>query len=163
MTKYFQHRFSVIQMIAMFEALKGILALLAGIGLLSLLHQDIHQIALNIIGHYSLNEHSHLTSAFLHWTEIIQNENRFQLALFGVAYIGLRFLEAYGLWNERSWAEWLAALSGGIYLPLEIIHLVKHLDLSGFFVLICNALIVGYLLWQLVKHKQTNKAYNHIG
>ena len=35
-----------------------------------------------------------------------------------VAYSSVRFAEAYGLWNERRWAAWLPALSGGVYLPI---------------------------------------------
>lgn len=35
----------------------------------------------------------------------------------------MRFVEAYGLWRERRWANWLAAISEGIYLPVEIYEL----------------------------------------
>lgn len=147
----------MIQIISMFEALKGLLALLAGVGVLSLLHRDLHQIALSIIGHYGLNEHSHFTAIFLNWTDVIQNQNKLQLAIFAIAYIVLRFTEAYGLWFERAWAEWLAAISGGIYLPLEVIHLFKHPVLSSILVLCGNALMVAYLVWQLVQRQQQQK------
>jgi uncharacterized membrane protein (DUF2068 family) len=43
-----------------------------------------------------------------------------------IGYIVVRMLEAYGLWNERAWGEWLGALSGGLYIPFEIGHLVHR-------------------------------------
>ncbi|MCZ7627423.1 MAG: DUF2127 domain-containing protein [Candidatus Methylomirabilis sp.] len=39
-------------------------------------------------------------------------------------YASVRFVEAYGLWLERRWAEWFAAVSGGIYIPFEIYELL---------------------------------------
>ena len=41
------------------------------------------------------------------------------------AYSVLRFAEAYGLWKERTWAEWLAFVSGTLFLPLEIHGLMR--------------------------------------
>ena len=41
--------------IAVFEALKGSLALIAGVGVLGLLHRDLHQIATALIGHVGLS------------------------------------------------------------------------------------------------------------
>ncbi|RYY72055.1 MAG: DUF2127 domain-containing protein, partial [Comamonadaceae bacterium] len=38
-------------------------------------------------------------------------------------YSLLRFVEAYGLYRERVWAEMLAAVSGAIYVPFEVMAL----------------------------------------
>ena len=45
------------------------------------------------------------------------------LVLFAAGYGIVRGVEAYGLWHARRWAEWFAALSGGIYVPFEIYEL----------------------------------------
>jgi len=42
------------------------------------------------------------------------------VAVGALFYSGLRFLEAVGLWKDRNWAKWLGAISGGIYIPVEI-------------------------------------------
>ena len=44
-------------------------------------------------------------------------------------YSSLRFIESYGLWRQRVWAEWLAIISGAMYLPLELYKLVRRPNL----------------------------------
>jgi uncharacterized membrane protein (DUF2068 family) len=66
-----------------------------------------------------------------------------------LAYIGVRFLEAWGLWRGKTWAEWLGALSGALYIPLEIAHLVHRTNLINAAVLLANLAIVCFLAWQL--------------
>jgi uncharacterized membrane protein (DUF2068 family) len=65
------------------------------------------------------------------------------------AYSLLRFAEAYGLWKARTWAEWIAFLSGTILLPLEIRELMRGVTLLRSGVFIVNLIIVGYMLYLL--------------
>jgi len=63
----------------------------------------------------------------------------------------VRLAEAYGLWNDRAWAEWLCALSGGLYIPLELRHLLHQPSITSGAVLTGNVFVVGllaYHLWQ---------------
>ncbi len=50
-------------------------------------------------------------------------------AQFAFAYSLLRFTEAYGLWKQRTWAEWVAFVSGTLLLPLEIRGLMRGINL----------------------------------
>ena len=66
------------------------------------------------------------------------------------AYSILRFVEAYGLWYARAWAEWIALVSGSIYLPFEIYKLIHRQSLLHITILVINLAIVvymAYLLW----------------
>ncbi len=68
-----------------------------------------------------------------------------------LVYATVRFAEAYGLWFGRRWAEWLAALSGGIYVPVEIYELTRGVSWIKVAALLLNAAIVVYLcgvLWR---------------
>jgi uncharacterized membrane protein (DUF2068 family) len=49
------------------------------------------------------------------------------------------------LWRERAWAEWLAVLSGGIYLPFEIYELAKGLTALRITLFAVNVLVVVYM------------------
>ena len=51
--------------IAAFEALKGAVALVAGVGVLGLLHNDLHQIAVALIGHVGLSPGAHYPALLL--------------------------------------------------------------------------------------------------
>ncbi len=61
----------------------------------------------------------------------------------------LRLTEAWGLWRQRRWAEWLGALSGGINLPSKIFELAdgeNWIKLSVFAInVLCVLLLVNAL------------------
>jgi len=67
------------------------------------------------------------------------------LAALAMVYATLRFAEAYGLWFERRWGEWIAALSGGIYVPFEIYELSRGFSAVKLGALILNGVIVAYM------------------
>jgi uncharacterized membrane protein (DUF2068 family) len=73
------------------------------------------------------------------------------LAALAATYAAVRFAEAYGLWLGRRWAEWLAALSSGIYVPVEIYELSRSVTAIKLGALILNACVVAYMcrvLWR---------------
>ena len=73
------------------------------------------------------------------------------VAVGALAYSTLRFFEAYGLWRERAWAEWLALISGAIYLPFEIFELARRPDWVRLLIFLVNLAVVLYmafLRWQ---------------
>ena len=67
-------------------------------------------------------------------------------SLFGLLGV---LLVAYGLWSDRAWGEWLAALSGAVYIPLEISYLTHRLSVISAVVLAGNAFVVSFLVFQL--------------
>jgi uncharacterized membrane protein (DUF2068 family) len=140
--------------IAVFEAVKGLAALLAGLGLLSLLHRDLHHLAQMLISHFGLDPGQRYPAVLLHYADVLQDANRRSLVLLLTAYIAVRFAEAYGLWFARPWGEWLAALAGAIYVPFEVRHLLHKPSWMGAAVLIFNLLMVAFLAWELWKKRQ---------
>ena len=61
----------------------------------------------------------------------------------------LRWVEAYGLWYGRRWAQQFAAASGAIYLPFEAFELATtHSGLAAA-ALLLNAAIVVLMLREL--------------
>ncbi len=131
--------------IAVFEAAKGGIALAASLGLLSLLRQDLHQLAVTLIEHFGLRPDERYPSIILHYADVLADTNRLTLVLLASGYVVLRFCEAYGLWYQRSWGEWLGALSGALYVPFELWHLTNRPSAAGAVVLLSNLVIVGYL------------------
>ena len=62
-------------------------------------------------------------------------------------YVILRFIEAYGLWYVRPWAEWLAIGSGGIYIPFEAVDFIHRPNWFRLVVIMVNVAIVLYMAW----------------
>jgi uncharacterized membrane protein (DUF2068 family) len=136
-----------VRAIAFFETLKGALVLVAGFGLLSLVHRDLEDLAERLVRHSHLNPASHYPRVFIEAAAQTSDSRLRTLAALAFVYSTIRFVEAYGLWRMRAWAEWFAIISGCIYLPVEVYELFKDATLIKAGILLLNAAIVAYLLY----------------
>ncbi len=132
--------------IAIFEAVKGLAVLLAGFGLLALIHRDVQEIAERFVEAIHLNPASHYPRVLIEAASNVTDGRLLGLAAMALAYSAVRLAEAYGLWHGRAWAEWFAIISGGLYLPVEIYEVARHPSVVKGLVLIGNALLVVYLV-----------------
>lgn len=153
---------SALQSVAIFEALKGVAALLGLLGLLGLLHHDLHRLALELIGHFGLSPDAHYPAALVAWVDKINATPIHTLVLLGGAYIALRWLEAWGLWHDKAWGEWLGALSSGLYIPLEVRHFLAHRHWQGALVLALNLVLVAVLLARLYQRRSAAHAQSNL-
>lgn len=132
--------------VALFEAGKGVLALAAASGVLLLLHHDLRALALRLVEHLHLNPAAKYPHLLLDGVNRLQDMRVWLLILGVAAYAAVRFAEAYGLWRGRAWAEVLAALSGGLYLPVEIFELLRRPGWLSALVLLLNVAVVTCML-----------------
>lgn len=147
-----------IRLVALFEAFKGLLVLLAATGLLSLVHSDLHALAAKLIEHTHLNPASKFPRIFLDAASHLQNSQLLLLAGGAAAYSAVRFVEAYGLYRERAWAEALAAGSGAIYVPLEVLELLRSATVHGFILLVLNLAVVAVMLRALLSRRRAKRS-----
>ena len=136
-----------VRTVAVFEAAKGLVVLVAGFSLLSIVHHDAQHTAETIVRHLHLNPARHYPRVFIEAAGHVSSSRLQLLAAGGFAYSLVRFVEAYGLWHLRPWAEWFAILSGGVYLPLEIYELLRRPTRVKAVILLGNVLVVAYLLY----------------
>jgi uncharacterized membrane protein (DUF2068 family) len=135
-----------LHVVALFEGAKGVVVLLAGFGLLSFIHKDLHAAAVRLVEHAHLNPASHYPRIFLDLTERITDTRLWSLALGAATYAVVRLIEAVGLWLRKSWAEWFAILTGVLYIPIEIYEVARSVTWPRITVLVVNLGVVGYLL-----------------
>jgi uncharacterized membrane protein (DUF2068 family) len=145
-----------VRAVALFEALKGTLVLVAGFGLLSLVHRDLQDLAERLVQHSHLNPASHYPRVFIEAASRMSDSRLRTLAVLAFVYSVVRFVEAYGLWHMRAWAEWFAIISGCVYLPIELYELFDRPTHLRGLVLFANASIVAYLLY--VRLSRTGRA-----
>ena len=112
-----------VRAVALLEGAKGALVLLAGAGALSLVHRDVELLAIRLLEHLHLNPAKRYPQIFIDSAAKLTDARLWTLAAFAAAYGAVRLAEAYGLWRGKRWAEWLAAVSGGIYIPFELYEL----------------------------------------
>jgi uncharacterized membrane protein (DUF2068 family) len=139
--------------IAGYEAATGVLVLLAGMGLFGLIHRDLQEAAEKLVRHFHLSPSSHYPHIFLELTARVTEPWLWALAAGSLLYASLRFVEAFGLWHGKRWAEWLGAASGAIYVPFEVAGLWESVTPLRLASLAMNLLVVGYLLQLLWRRR----------
>ncbi|MDN5565726.1 MAG: DUF2127 domain-containing protein [Psychrobacter sp.] len=133
-----------IRAVAIYEIVKGVGALLAASALWSW-HTDLARWfkTIAISWHQSFGHlfAPQIDSAVRITQHASKNWALFLLLIF--AYASLRFLEAYGLWQDKTWAYWFGVLGYGIFIPIELYYLIAHpFDWFKLIILISNLLIV---------------------
>lgn len=143
--------------IAALEATKGLLSIIVAFGIQLFADRSLLDIAEALVRHAHLNPASHYPSIFLHAVGEHSNIKMSFLALGALVYSLVRFIEAYGLWRARTWAEWFSLLSGGIYIPLEIRAMITHPTALGVTVFVVNLVVVLYMAHLLLVKKRNQK------
>jgi uncharacterized membrane protein (DUF2068 family) len=135
--------------IAGIEATKGVLVLVAGLGLLELVHRDVQAAAEELVGHLHLSPSARYPRIFLELAAQVTNAWVWMLAAGALLYATLRLVEAFGLWRDKRWAKWLGAGSGAVYVPFEVVGILEKMTALRVASLVVNLLVVAYLLRSL--------------
>ena len=146
-----------LRIVSLLEAAKGLLVLLTGFGLLTFIHKDLHLAAEQLVRHLHLNPASPYPQIFIDVATHVSDGQLWVMAFSALLYSVVRFIEAFGLWLQRQWAEWFGVLSGGIYIPVEIFEIMHGVTWPKVTVLIVNVGIVGYLAYALYQERQIRK------
>ncbi|MGA9545856.1 MAG: DUF2127 domain-containing protein [Candidatus Sulfotelmatobacter sp.] len=143
---------------ASFEFAKGLFVLLIGLSAILLVHKDAWVIAESLLALFHVNTDRRWAQDFLDFADRLTEARLWTVAQLAFAYSVLRFAEAYGLWKERTWAEWLAFVSGTLFLPLEIHGLMRGITVLRSTVFIANVGIVLYMLFLLQSERKRRQA-----
>jgi uncharacterized membrane protein (DUF2068 family) len=92
-------------------------------------------------------DHHRYAQVFLNLADNVTDAKLWALAGGALAYSIVRFIEAYGLWRERTWAEWFALISGALYVPFEAYEVIRRTTPIHVAVLLINLIIVFYMLY----------------
>jgi uncharacterized membrane protein (DUF2068 family) len=140
-----------LQAVALLEAVKGVIVIGAGFGLLTLLHRDVRHLAVALVTRFHIDPERHGAGVFLNAAAQLTDARLWGLAALALVYSTLRFAEAYGLWRARRWGVWLGAAGGAIYIPVELYELWHRPGPLKVVTLALNVAIVAYLVWNLYR------------
>jgi uncharacterized membrane protein (DUF2068 family) len=135
-----------VRTVATIEFTKGIVVVLAGLGVFSMRHKDIWGVAESFLEFFHVNPLHHYVGVFIDLVYRLSDVRLWKIALVAAIYAILRLVEAYGLWYIRPWAEWLAIASGSIYIPFEVADLLRRPDWLRLLIIAINVGIVLYML-----------------
>jgi len=143
--------------VASFEFVKGVFVILMGVCALALVHRDVWLMAESLLALLHVNTDRRSAQAFLDFADSITDARLWAAARIAFAYAALRFAEAYGLWNERTWAEWVAFVSGTLLLPFEIRELLRGVTILRCALFIGNLAVVSYMLYVILANRREHR------
>lgn len=147
----------VLRAVAGLEFFKGVFVVIMGVCALALWHKDAWSIAESILSRLHISTDRRYAQMFLRFADSITDARLWAAAQIAFAYAALRFTEAYGLWKERTWAEWVAFISGTLLLPLEVRELFRGITFWRCALLIGNLAIVCYMLYVILENRRERR------
>lgn len=133
---------------ALLEAAKGVIALAAVAGLLTIGPDALRSGLQGVLAHFNLLAPNAHASSLL---AAINAHNLHLAALLLGLYATLRLIESWGLWHYYRWASWFGVIGAALYLPFELRALWQHPHWLTVAVLLINLLIVWVLARDLMK------------
>ena len=139
-----RRRLQALRTVAFLEFAKGVAVLAAAFSLYWVDPTDVVGAFLDFL---HISPDHHLAQALLRSADFLGNTSMWSVILVACVYSALRFAEAVGLWKARPWAEWIALVSGAMYLPFEIFNLAHRVSLFHASILIVNLAVVAYMFY----------------
>jgi uncharacterized membrane protein (DUF2068 family) len=140
---------NLLRAVASFEFAKGIFVLLIGLSAILLVHKDAWVIAESLLALLHVSTDRHSAQLFLDFADNLTDARLWAAAQLAFTYSALRFAEGYGLWKQRTWAEWLAFVSGTLFLPLEVRELMRGITVLRSAMLVANLGVILYMFFLL--------------
>lgn len=147
----------MLRAVALFELLKGVFVLFMGILAITLVHRDLWLIAESLLAAFHIDTDRRSAQMFLNFADNITDARLWAAAQIAFAYAVLRFTEAYGLWHERTWGEWVALVSGALLMPMEIRELWGGLTWIRSAMFLGNVAVVLYMLYVILANRRARK------
>lgn len=148
----------VLRAVATFEFFKGIFVVLMGVCALALMHKDVWLIGESLLALLHVSTDRHSAQLFLDFADTITDARLWAAARFAFAYAALRFTESYGLWKGRTWAEWVALVSGALLLPWEVRELMRGVTIFRAALFVGNLAVVLYMLYVIRANRRERES-----
>ena len=121
-------------------------------------HKDIFGVAESFLEFFHVNPYHHYVGVFIKLVSRFSDVRLWKIAVVASVYAIMRFVEAYGLWYALPWAEWMAFISGAVYIPFEMVDLVRRPTPFRAVVIVVNALVVLYMLHLRIQAAEKRRA-----
>ncbi len=144
--------------IGVMKLLKGLALIIAGIGLLSLLHRDAAETVRHWIEIIRIDPHDRLIDHAIEKIGGIDHRTMRRLGIGTLFYAAVFCTEGIGLLMNKHWAEYMTAGVTTSFLPLEIYELCHHPSLAKAVVTLLNVAVVAYLVFEIKKEREHRKA-----
>jgi len=137
-------RLQALRSVALLEFVKGAAVLAAAV---SLVWVDPSDVATAFLNYLHISPDHHFAHLLFRLADRLSNIKLWHVILGASTYSGLRFAEGIGLWRARAWAEWIALVSGAIYLPYEMRRLAHRITVVDLVIFLVNLAVVAFMFY----------------
>jgi uncharacterized membrane protein (DUF2068 family) len=142
-----------IHILAIVKFVKGVLLLIVGIKLLTLINKDAADVFEAFITRHGIDSGNRIVQTI---AEKLEGVGKTQMILFSVGsffYSALQLTEGIGLWMQKRWAEFLTVIATSLLIPVEIYEIFEKFTWVRVIVFAANIFIVWYLATRLKDEK----------
>jgi uncharacterized membrane protein (DUF2068 family) len=146
-----------IHILAIIKLVKGVLLLIVGIKLLTLINKDAAEVFEAFITRHGIDSGNRIAQTI---AEKLEGVGKTQMILFSLGsfcYSGLQLTEGIGLWMQKRWAELLTVIATSLLIPVEIYEIYEKFTWVRLLVFAVNIFIVWYLAMRLKDEKKVEK------
>lgn len=140
---------SILRTIAIFKFFEALTLLITGLAALEYLNPVVVQWIDAWSETLPLWAEQHVARHLLGWLSGLGPHRIKELGLGAFLLSCIYLVEGIGLWLKQRWAEWLAVIATSLFIPLEILELVRSISGPKAFALALNIIVVGYLVWRI--------------
>ena len=145
-------------MIGAYKLAECVLLVAAGIGAIRLLHRDVQTVLLHWVHVLRVDPDNHYIHGILARAFSVSHKQLRELSAGTFFYAALRFAEGLGLILRKRWGEYLTIAVTGLFIPLEIYEIFRHLTWVKLVVFALNAATLWYLIWALRRDSRKGNA-----
>jgi uncharacterized membrane protein (DUF2068 family) len=149
---------TVLRTVAVFKLLKTAVLIVAGIGILKLIHHNVAATLEHWVVMLGFDPGQRFVGELIGRATTLSRERIRDLGIVSFIYAGLFLTEGIGLWRLKRWAEWFTVIITGSLLPVEVYEIAHRATALKIGVLLINIAVVLYLLWRIVKDRPEHKS-----
>lgn len=146
-----------IHILAIVKLLKGVLLLIVGIKLLTLINKDAAEVFEAFITRHGIDSGNRIVQNIAEKLEGVGKTQLIMFSLGSFCYSGLQLTEGIGLWMQKRWAEFLTVIATSLLIPVEIYEIFEKFTWVRLLVFGVNIFIVWYLATRLKDEKKVAK------
>jgi uncharacterized membrane protein (DUF2068 family) len=144
-----KERHWTIHLLAIIKFLKGLVLLIVGIKLLTLLNKDVDLWFADFVARHSIDPENTIVHKIAEKLSGVENKQLIMFSAGSFSYSALQLTEGIGLWLEKKWAEFLTVIATSMLIPLELYEIYEKFTWIRVIILLVNLFIVWYLATRL--------------
>jgi uncharacterized membrane protein (DUF2068 family) len=140
--------------IAVFKIVKGVVLIVAAVGIVSMFGKDAGEIVTYRISQLGVDPGNKHFGNLLYKVGWASDTDVALVSLGTFVYASLFLIEGIGLWLQKSWAEYFTVVVTGSFIPIEVYEIIDKFSIFKTIVIILNVATVIYLIVRIRMRKK---------